>query len=311
MIIRIESQNMFKLCACFLCLALLLPGLRISAQTPLSPALPLAQSDFRVLTGTVRLPNGMYWYEGFLYVSCAGDATLYRLDARTGITQTYIIGLQNAHALYVEGGRGDDPIIWAVDSIQNRLVRISYDQEALQTIWGGLKGGWGLLPDAAGEGFYLSQWGSDDILYVEREGQESEVLLGGFQNPSGMALDGDYLYVTNNASTPRAVEWIDLSEDSPQARPLVKDLQNASQVVMAADGYLYIAYALAGRGIISRVKPEDCRAEGCSNDDLELVIWTELSAPLAGLTISPDMQLFVHVMFGPEIYALDLATTER
>jgi sugar lactone lactonase YvrE len=252
----------------------------------------------------------MYWYEGFLYVSCAGDSTLYRLDDRTGITQTYIFGLQNAHSLYVEPGRGDDPVIWAVDSIQNRLVRISYDAEGLQTVWGGLQGGWGLLPDAGGEGFYLSQWGSDDILFIDREGGGAEILAAGFQNPAGMALEDDYLYVANNGSSARAIEWLDLSAESPRARLLVKDLQNVTNLVMAADGYLYMAYALAGRGIISRVKPEACREEACGNDDLELVIWTELSAPLAGLTISPDLQLFVHVMFGPEIYTLNLSSPE-
>jgi hypothetical protein len=45
---------------------------------------------------------------------------------------------------------------------------------------------------------------------------------------------------------------------------------------------------------------------GCTNDQVEIVVFTELAAPLAGLTISPDMRLFVHTMFSPDIYWVQL-----
>jgi hypothetical protein len=34
-----------------------------------------------------------------------------------------------------------------------------------------------------------------------------------------------------------------------------------------------------------------------------------LAAPLAGMTLSPDMHLYIHSIFSPEIYWVDLKTT--
>jgi hypothetical protein len=77
--------------------------------------------------------------------------------------------------------------------------------------------------------------------------------------------------------------------------------------VLGPDGYLYFAYSLGTRGVIGRVDPEVCRENnGCNIDRVEIVLYTELAAPLAGLAISPDMRLYVHTIFRPEIYWVQL-----
>jgi hypothetical protein len=76
---------------------------------------------------------------------------------------------------------------------------------------------------------------------------------------------------------------------------------------MGPDGRLYIAYSLGTRGIVGRIDPALCRDKGgCTNADVEIVLWSEIAAPLAGLTLSDDMRLYVHTMFGPEIYWVQL-----
>jgi hypothetical protein len=88
---------------------------------------------------------------------------------------------------------------------------------------------------------------------------------------------------------------------------LISGLQEVTNVVMGPDDYLYFAYALGSRGVVGRVDPEVCKENGgCTNTQVELVVWTELAAPLAGLIITPEMRLYVHTMFGTEIYWLDM-----
>ena len=41
------------------------------------------------------------------------------------------------------------------------------------------------------------------------------------------------------------------------------------------------------------------------------MLYTDLEAPLAGLTISPDMRIFVHSLFSPDIYWAHLAPVEE
>src|SRR5690606_11678235 len=114
-------------------------------------------------------------------------------------------------------------------------------------------------------------------------------------------------------SARRAIEWIskqevfENAESTSETRPLVTGLQNTTSMVMAPDGYLYFAYALGTRGVVGRIDPQTCLGEGgCTNDQVEIVVFTELVAPLAGLTISPDMRLFVHTIFSPDIYWVQL-----
>src|SRR5690606_9569737 len=100
--------------------------------------------------------------------------------------------------------------------------------------------------------------------------------------------------------------------DSPLAadtdgKPLVTGLQNVTGITLGSDGWLYFAYALGTRGVVGRIDPNACVGNGgCTNDQIEVVVFTELSVPLAGLTLSPDMKLYVHSMFSPDLYWVQL-----
>lgn len=274
---------------------------------------PFVQSDFRVLLGDVLRPNGIFYYEGYLFTGCAGDWTVYRIDAETGDTETYIFGVKNIHDLYVEA-LGEQTVIWAADFQENRLVRMTREKGA-ETVYENLAAPWGLEPSPFDDRFYISQWQSDDIIRVNRTGDDIDVILQGLDDPSGMIVNSDALYIANNGNARRAVEWVELDEegnalsDEPQA--LISGLSDVTNLVMGPDDKLYMAYALGTRGVVGRVDPAVCKSSGgCTNVDVELVVWTELSAPLAGLVVTPDMRLYVHTMFGSEIYWLDLLPQE-
>lgn len=263
---------------------------------------PFVQQDFQVLTGDVQRPNGLYWHDGYIFTSCAGDKTLYRLHDTTGETMTYITGVGNTHMLYVEDG----PIIWTADFQSNTLWRISGESGRV-AVREGLSSPWGLAPSLSDDTFYMTEWGSDNLINVTREG-EIKVVASDFEDPSGIVVTEDTIYVANHDSVRRSVEWLDIAEGA-EPQPLVIGLQETSNLALGPDGLLYIAYGLGSRGVVGRVDPTDCREKGgCANVDVELVVWTELPAPLAGLTITPDMRLFVHTMFGTEIYWLQLPT---
>ncbi|NDJ84485.1 MAG: hypothetical protein GYB66_01235, partial [Chloroflexi bacterium] len=275
----------------------------------------LLQTDLQVISGNVQRPNGIYWYEDFLYTGCAGDFTLYRIDDTTGATTTYISGVQNAHTLYVEEG----PVIWVPDFQRNALVRIdTSNSPARVDIATELGSPWGLVTYDA-DSFLVTQLRSDDIMHITRDG-EVQVVAEGLRNPTGIALDGDYVYVANNGSARRAIEWFELDmetieTDGPlqdeEVQPLVSGLQNTTNLVIGPDGLLYFAYSLGTRGIVGRIDPVMCREMGgCTNADVEIVLWSELAAPLAGLAITPDMRMFVHTMFGAEIYWAQLPTED-
>ncbi|MBZ0305183.1 MAG: hypothetical protein K8I82_03860 [Anaerolineae bacterium] len=259
---------------------------------------PFLQTDLTVLTGDVQRPNGLYWHDGFIYTSCAGDKTVYRLDDSTGNTDTYITGVGNAHSLYVEDG----PVIWAADFQSNALWRISHEN-GRTAVHEGLSAPWGIAPSATDDTFYITEWGSDNLINITRDGQV-KVVASGFDDPSGLVVTEDVIYIANNGSVRRSVEWL-TEDEAPQ--PLIIGLQKTTNITLGTDGLLYIAYALGTRGVVGRVDPEFCQEKGgCTNSDVELVLWTELPAPLAGLTITPDSRLFVHTMFGTEIYWLQL-----
>lgn len=269
---------------------------------------PYLQSDLRVLTGNVQRPNGLAWHDGYLYTACAGDWTVYRLDDETGATTTYIFGVRNAHSLYVEDG----PTIWAVDFQEDRLVSINEDT-GLVPVAENLAGPWGMAaaPDSS---FYISNLRDNNLVNVTREG-ETRVIGSGFRSPTGLALHGSTLFVANNGSSARSIEWIDvneigaglLEEGDPGIRLLISGLQNVTGLAYGPDDKLYFAYSLGARGLIGRVDPARCQAAGgCANTEVEVVLWSELPAPLAGLTITPQMRLYVHTMFGREVYWLQL-----
>lgn len=275
---------------------------------PTEPFEAFVQNDLQIVSGNVQRPNGIYWYDGYLWTACAGDSTVYRIDAITGETITYVTGVQNTHSLYVEPG----PNIWVADFQRNVIAEITTSPRKITAIVENLGAPWGLAA-ADEESFYVTQFRTADLIRVTREG-EVEVIAQGFRNPTGIALDEDFIYVANNGSARRAIEWVDLAEDATlplqeaDMKPLVSGLQNTTNIIIAPDEKLYIAYALGTRGIVGRIDPAICRAkeDGCTNADVEIVLWSELAAPLAGLTISPDMKMYVHTMFGAEIYWVQL-----
>lgn len=267
---------------------------------------PFVQADFKVLTGSVQRPNAIYWYDGYIYTGCAGDWTLYRLDDETGETETYMFGVKNAHTIYVEEDEDDGVVVWVPDFQQNQLARVT-QKGGLVPIRDGLAQPWGLAPSATDDTFYMTEWRSDNLLNITREG-DITVVASDFEDPSGVVATPDSIYVANNASARRAVEWIDLIEEGEHTpRLLVTGLQEITNLVMGPDNLLYMAYALGNRGVVGRIDPQVCKDAGsCSNTDVELVVWTELPAPLAGLAITPNMRLYVHTIYGAEIYWLDL-----
>jgi hypothetical protein len=285
-----------------------------SNQTVQTPIGTRIQSDLSILTGNVQRPNGIVWHDGKLYTSCNGDFTIYEIDATTAATRTYIWGVRNAHMLYAENTPEGELNIWAPDFQANQLVRI--DRNGVETILSNLESPWGIAYLNENE-FLVSGLRSNNLLVVSRDGQSREI-VSDLRSPTGLAADDSAVYIANTGSARRAIEWIDKADipeqqgESEGAEPiqvhsLISGLQNTTGLVMAADGYLYFAYSLGTRGVVGRVDPEVCRQNGgCTNAQVEIVLYTELAAPLAGLTISPDMRLFVHTIFSPDIYWVQL-----
>lgn len=276
------------------------------------PPLPrsFTQEDLSVLVGNVQRPNGIVWFEDQLYTACNGDWTLYRIDSRNAQTITFVNGVQDAHQLHAEATETGFNL-WIPDADTNRLIRLDQSRFAPTVIASeGLDTPWGIV-ELDEEHFLISNLRSGNIVIANREG-EIQLAVEGLRNPAGLARHDDVIYVANNGSARRAIEWFDVSDLDDEGpvegitQPLVSGLQNVSNVVIAEDGYLYFSYALGSRGVVGRINPTQCYEDGCSNDDVEIVVFTELPAPLAGLTISSDMRLFVHTIYRPEIYWVQL-----
>jgi hypothetical protein len=269
---------------------------------------PFTQTDLSVLTGNVQRPNGAIWHNDRIYAVCTGDWTIYELEDDTGSTQTYIYGVRNGHSLYIEDLSETEIDIWVPDYDTNSLLHVNRSR-APQSIAANLEGPWGIayLDE---EHFLITNLAGNNIVLVSRDGEVQEV-VNDLRSPTGVAVNEEFVYVANNGSARRSIEWINKDEliegDSPVPEPLVTGLQNTTGIVLGPDELLYFAYALGTRGVVGRVDPEVCREQGgCSNEQVEIVLYTELAAPLAGLTISPDKRLFVHTIFRPEIYWVQL-----
>jgi glucose/arabinose dehydrogenase len=283
----------------------------LSAQVADTPFETLTQADLNVITGNVQRPNGMVWFNDKLYVVCTGDWTIYEIDSRTGDTRTYVYGIRNGHMLVAETNEQDTLSLWVPDFDTERLLNI-VSVRAPANVTEAMGRPWGIIPIE--DDFLVTSLGDDTVMRVTREG-EMTTLAEGLRSPTGIAMDDERVYVANSGSSRRSIEWFDRSAleagDTLTASPLVQGLQNASGLVFAPDGYLYFAYALGSRGVVGRVDPTVCaEAGGCDNDQIEVVLYTDLSAPLAGLTISDDMRLFIHTMFRPEIYWVQLPAVE-
>lgn len=297
--------------------ALMLAALALGAQVEIQETpevetdavadveLPLRQEQLFLLTGNVQRPNALFWYADYLYAACTGDSTLYEINSRDASTRPYIYGVLNAHSLHVDQDNSGVLTIWAPDYGRDALLRVT--RSGVREVRGDLDGPWGIA--ALGQqDFLVTSLKQNRAMLVYRGGAAREVIQG-LRSPTGIALDEERVYVANTGSARRAIEWAPRDEvlsDSgvpAETRPLVSGLQNATSLVLAGDGWLYFSHSLGTRGVVSRVRPELCsNPEGCGNEDVEQVLFTDLEAPLAGLTISPDMRVFVHSMFSPDIY---------
>lgn len=282
------------------------PPLTEEATTTSNGFQSLTQSDLSVLTANVQRPNGITWHDDLLYTACTGDSTVYQINSETGQTRAYIAGVRNAHTLYAEG-TGNDFILWVPDFGNNTFSRIT--RTRVEPVLEDLHGPWGIayLDE---ENFLITNLLGNSLIRVSRDG-DAETLLDRLSSPTGIVRDGDIIYIANNGSTRRAIEWYDLNalDDDSENHVLVSGLQNTTGLQLGPDGYLYFAYAIGTRGVVGRVDPKTCLENGgCSNEQVEVVVFTELPSPLAGLTITPDMRLFIHTMFVPDLYWVQLPT---
>ncbi len=275
----------------------------------------LTQADLSVLTGNVQKPNGLAWFNNKLYTACSGDATVYEIDDTTGSTKAYIYGIKNAQTLYVENDANNVLTLWVPDYQSNMLTKVTRNR--VETVARNLNGPWG-ISYVDEQHFLVTNLLSNSINLLSRDG-DNQVLMDTLSAPMGVVHDDQTLYIANYGSTRRSVEWYDYQavvegtqeSDSSVNHVLVSGLQNTTDVQLGADGYLYFAYALGNRGLVGRVDPVVCKANGgCTNDQVEIVLFSDLDAPLAGLTITPDMRMFVHTMFKPEIYWAQLSDGE-
>ncbi len=309
---KMRAPSTLALLAVLLVSALLLGAQEDATATPTETTtpepeitFPLRQEQLSLLTGNVQRPNALFWFRDYLYAACNGDSTLYEINSRDASTRPYIYGVQNAHTLYVERDDAGTLTIWTPDYERDALVRVT--RNGVREVRGKLGGPWGIAP-LGEQDFLVTSLKQDRALLIYRGGAAREVLTG-LRSPTGIVLDEERVYVANTGSARRAIEWAPRDEvlsDSgipATTSPLVSGLQNTTGLVLAEDGWLYFAYSLGTRGVVGRVQPEQCSEQGgCSNEEVELVLYSDLEAPLAGLTISPDMRLFVHSLFSPDIF---------
>ncbi len=278
----------------------------VGQSTPEAHFKPLSQSDLTSLTGNVQRPNGLAWFKGKLYTACSGDGTVYEIDDTTGDTRTVIYGVRNAQTLYVEEDARQNLTLWVPDYAANTLSKVTHS--GVEPVVRDLHGPWGIAY-VDDQHFMITNLLANTLDLVSRDGDD-QVLLDTLNAPMGIVHDDQTLYVVNYGSTRRSVEWYDYqallngkTDQTPTNHVLVSGLQNATGIQLGADGKLYFAYALGNRGLVGRVDPQVCRENGgCTNDQVEIVLYSDLATPLAGLTLTPDMRLFVHTMFVPDLY---------
>jgi hypothetical protein len=294
---------------------------QVSEQSTITPSNqfiePFTQDALSILTGNIQRPNGLVWYDEKLYTSCSGDWTLYQIDPSTGTTIQYIYGVKNAHTIYATTDE-NGITLWVPDFQSNSLVQIT--KGVSKNIASRLQGPWGIA-DLNGQQFLVTNLLGNEILTISRGGEVKRAVTN-LRSPAGIVVDQQYIYVANVGSARRAIEWLtadDLesaniapdAQNNSQVNSLVSGLQNVTNLTLAPDGYLYFTYALGTRGVVGRINPQTCRENGgCTNDQVEIVVYSELAAPLAGLSISPDMRLFVHSIFSPDIYWVQLSSPQ-
>lgn len=265
---------------------------------------PFLQSDLDLIVGNVQRPNGIVWFEDTIYTVCSGDWTIYKIDDRTGDTITFVFGVRNGNSIVAEATEAGFNL-WVPDPETGALLKVDQRRAAPDSINSDLAAPWGItrLDD---DRFLITDTRSNAIMIVPISGQP-EIAQSELRAPTGIARDGRQIYFANGGSARRGIEFFEYAEDGSfsEVQPLVSGLQNTTNIVMGADGYLYFAYALGTRGVVGRINPTNCLEYGCSNQDVEMVVFSDIPAPLA-ITLSDDLRLFLHSRFRPEIYWVQL-----
>lgn len=261
---------------------------------------PFLQADLELMVGNVQRPNGIVWFDNALYTVCNGDWTIYKIDDRSGDTITFVFGVRNGNNIIAEATEaGFD--LWAPDPDSGNLWKVDQRRGAPISVASDLEAPWGIARLNA-LSFLITDTRENAILELPI-GAEPRAVVSELRAPTGIVRDANYVYFANGGSARRGIEYfeVDAKGGFSPVKPLVSGLQNTSNIALGEDGYLYFAYALGTRGVIGRVEPSQCRDNGCHNQDVEVVVFSDIPAPLA-IALSDDMRLFLHSRFKPEFY---------
>ena len=277
-----------------------------NAAEPLLTVLesPFLQSDLELIVGNVQRPNGIVWFEDTIYTVCNGDWTIYKIDDRTGDTITYVFGVRNGNSIIAEAtDEGFD--LWVPDPDSGALWKVDERRAAPESIHSDLAAPWGIAR-LDEDRFLITDTRSNSIMLVPINGAPTTA-HSELRAPTGIVRDGNKVYFANGGSARRGIEFFEYADDGSfsEVQPLVSGLQNTTNIILGADGYLYFSYALGTRGVVGRIYPPNCLETGCSNQDVEMVVFSDIPAPLA-ITLSDDLRLFLHSRFKPEIYWVKL-----
>ena len=273
----------------------------------LTPLLsPYLQDDLHLFVGNVQRPNGILWFQDNIYTVCNGDWTIYKIDDETGDTITFVFGVRNGNSLIAQRtGIGFD--IWIPDPDNATIWKVDQSRAAPLRFSASVEAPWGIIRLADGR-FLVTDTSTNSIFEISASGATS-LVHAELRSPTGLASDGEHVFFANGGSARRGIEYFELQADGEYSdvMPLVSGLQNTTNILLGSDGYLYFSYALGTRGVVGRVHPAQCLEDGCSNDDVEMVVFSDNPAPLA-ITMSDDLRLFLHSRFRPEIYWVQLPT---
>lgn len=265
---------------------------------------PFLQSDLELMVGNVQRPNGLVWFDDALFTVCNGDWTIYKINDSTGDTITFVFGVRNGNSIIAEATEaGFD--LWVPDPDTGTLWKVDQQRAAPEDIATDLAAPWGITR-LSEDSFLLTDTRSNSIIALPTAG-ELKTVHSELRAPTGIVRHGDRVYFANGGSARRGIEYFEVAADGTysEVQPLVSGLQNTTNIVMGADGYLYFSYALGTRGVVGRIEPTRCLESGCSNQDVEMVVFSDVPAPLA-ITLSDDLRLFLHSRFRPEIYWVQL-----
>ena len=278
------------------------PTAEVEAEAALEN--PFLQDDLELLVGNVQRPNGIAWYEGSLFTVCNGDWTIYKIDDTTGDTISFVFGTRDGNMLLVEDTEAGYDIL-VPDSEHGTVWKVDQSRSAPAVFASAIEAPWGIA--RLDESRYLVSDARQGMILELSAADAPREIHSQLRAPTGLVAHESRVYVANGGSARRGIETFELLDDGgySELRPLVAGIQNASNLVMGSDGKLYFAYALGTRGVVGRIDPAGCHEAGCSNSDVEMVVFSDIPAPLA-ITLSDDLRLFLHSRFRPEIYWLQL-----